>query len=75
MNEKNNIIENGACVLHPDYKSEILNIIRSNLTPKIMKEKILDYHENDIAMALELLKKEERNKIYGLLGTDVLRVF
>ena len=72
MNDKNNINENGVVVLHPDYKSEILSIIRSNLTPKIMKEKILDYHENDIAMAFELLKKEERNKIYGLLGTDVL---
>ena len=72
MDEKNIINESASCVLHPDYKSEILNIIRSNLSPKVMKEKILDYHENDIAMAFELLKKEERNKIYTLFSADIL---
>ena len=39
---------------HPDYKSEIAEIIRSSLAPKLKKERILSYHENDIAAALSV---------------------
>ena len=37
-----------------------------------MRDRILDYHENDIAAALDLLKKEERRKLYSMLDTAVL---
>ena len=37
---------------HPDYQQELIGIIRSNLPPKALKEKLLDYHENDIAAVL-----------------------
>ena len=57
---------------HPDYCSEIVAIIRSNLTPKLMRERILDYHENDIAEALELLTKEERRRFYSVLDAETL---
>ena len=60
---------------HPDYKAEIARIIRSNLTPKLMAQQIMDYHENDIAAALELLKKEERARLYRILSTaDLAKV-
>ena len=57
---------------HPDYKSEIAQIIKSNLTPTRIREKLVDYHENDIAAALELLTKEERNKLYSILNVEIL---
>ena len=64
--------ENTVIAQHPDYKVEIVEIIRGNLTPKLMKARILDYHENDIAAAMELLEKGERNKLYSILDADSL---
>ena len=70
MNEREEIFtEIGQ---HPDYKTEITGILRSNLTPKRMRERISDYHENDIAGAMELLNKEERVRLYGILDTETL---
>ncbi|MGN0564166.1 MAG: magnesium transporter [Candidatus Heritagella sp.] len=57
---------------HPDYKSEIAGIIRSSLAPKLKKERILGYHENDIAAALSLLTPDERSKFYNILDIDSL---
>jgi len=55
-----------------DYKMEIAEILRSNLIPKLKQERILMYHENDIAATLELLSEEERSKLYHILNTDTL---
>lgn len=59
-------------IQHPDYKTEIAAIIRSNLTPKPMRDRIMEYHENDIAGALPLLKREERNRLYLVLDSETL---
>ena len=40
---------------YPDYKTEIADILHSNLTPKLMREQLLSYHEYDISAALDLL--------------------
>ncbi len=64
--------ENPMAVQHPDYKTEIAAILRSNLTPKLMRGKILSYHENDIAAAMELLNRDERNRLYSILDTETL---
>lgn len=73
MNKKNIIAnENMVAAQHPDYTAEIAQIFRKNLTPKLMRERILAYHENDIAGALELLNKEERNRLYSVLDTESL---
>ncbi len=72
MNENEIKNENLAMTQHPDYRMEIVQIVRSNLTPKLMREKILDYHENDVAAAMELLKKEERNRLYSILDSETL---
>lgn len=73
MNVRNNISnENSIIVQHPDYRTEIVQIFRSNLTPKLMRERILDYHENDIAAAMELLNKDERKRFYSILDTITL---
>ena len=55
-----------------DYSAEIAETIRSSLTPKSMQEKLLSYHENDIAFALTLLTKEERRKLYKILDSESL---
>ncbi|MGN0986520.1 MAG: magnesium transporter [Otoolea sp.] len=70
--EKDNISIPAVNTQHPDYKNEIVEIIRSNLTPKLTGEKISGYHENDIAAALELLKKDERSKLYSILDIQTL---
>lgn len=64
--------EAGGMAQHPDYKAEIVEILRSNRIPSAMREQILAYHEKDIAAALELLKKEERSKLYRILDTATL---
>ncbi len=64
--------ENNAVVAHPDYKTEIAQLVKSNLAPKRMRQSLMDYHENDLAAALEMLEREERNKLYGVLNADTL---
>lgn len=71
MNTKKNI-SFAATTQHPDYEHEIITVIRSTLTPKLIKEKIGEYHENDIAAAMDLLKKDERHKLYSILDTQTL---
>lgn len=53
-----------------NYPKEILTIIRSNPAPAELKEKLSDYHENDLADALTALTPEERQKLYPILGIE-----
>ena len=41
----------------PNYEEEIVKIIRGNSSPKLLKSKLEDYHDNSIADAMKLLKK------------------
>lgn len=53
-----------------NYAEELLQIIRSD-EPSLNKlDRLDDYHENDIAAALEDLESEERSRLYALLGVD-----
>lgn len=70
MNENKNLT--GPAGAQPDYSGEIEAIVRSNLTPKRMREKVLDYHENDVALALENLSRNERARLYNVLDADSL---
>ena len=56
----------------PDYEKEIASIIRSNASPAQIKDKLLDYHENDIADILEKLSPAERCKLYRILDMDTI---
>jgi len=56
----------------PDYKSEILAIIRSNASPRVMQKELSDYHPKDIAETLPDLTDKERRKLYRILGVPVL---
>lgn len=55
-----------------DYKTEILNTIRSNASPGVMCSELKDYHENDLADVLSELTLAERRKLYRILDTDML---
>ena len=57
---------------HKDYKSEILDIIRSNASPGIMRNKLEDYHENDLADVFPELSVAERRKLCRILDLDML---
>lgn len=73
MNTKKNISHNIVTTTqHPDYENEIITIIQSTLAPGLIREKLGEYHENDIAAALDLLKKDERRKLYSILDTQTL---
>lgn len=56
----------------PDHSAEIADIARSRLTPGRMRERLSDYHERDIAAALELLDVEARRTLYRLFDMDTL---
>ena len=64
--------ESDQILEHPDYEQELIGIIRSNASPKVLKDRISNYHENDIASALESLSAEERRKLYRMLDPDTL---
>ncbi len=56
----------------PDYVTEIVEIIKSLRENPSAAEKILEYHENDIAEALDELDKNERMLLYTSLDTETL---
>lgn len=70
--EVSSAAEESRIAVKPDYTSEIINIIRSNASPKVMCEKLEDYHENDIANVLPDLNAAERKKLYRILNVDML---
>ncbi len=57
---------------HPNYVGELTQIIKSNISPMALKEKLSDYHDNDIAETLEELTQEDRNKLYRILNAESL---
>lgn len=59
-------------IQHPDYKAEIVRTVRSSLSPLALRDRILEYHENDIAEALSDLTADERGRLFNLLDTDTL---
>ena len=55
-----------------DYQSEILAIIRGNTSPGVMRNKLEDYHENDLADVFSELTVAERRKVCRILNLDML---
>ena len=78
-----NLVDNKAYFYHGDIKQcllngganmdfiqEILKIIRSNLPDHEIKEKLLEYHDSDIADVLDYLDVEERYRVAKILGVE-----
>ncbi len=53
-----------------NFVEELVELIRSGLPDNELIEKLEDYHENDIAGAFEQLTKEERQRLYKILGAE-----
>ena len=54
------------------YENEILGILRSRKSPKVIRDELSDYHANDIAEVLPELSARERQMLYRLLSDDDL---
>ena len=54
----------------PKYVEELLEIFRSDLPKEELLDRLSNYHENDIAGALEQMTPEERKKLYPIIGHD-----
>lgn len=73
MSDKNTLSQAlTSAIRHPDYKREIAVLLRGNLAPGQLQKKLEDYHERDIAEALELLRRDERCRLYALLDAATL---
>ena len=57
---------------YQDYRAEILGIVRSNASPGIMRNKLEDYHENDLADLFPHQSVAERRKICRIQNLDML---
>ncbi len=57
-------------ILNNAFSEEIVAIIRSGLPEEELRERLWDYHENDIANSLELLTKDERISLFNTLGVE-----
>lgn len=56
--------------VRPDYENELIEIIKSGLSYKEIREKLENYHENDISSVLDKLTAEERLRLYKILGVE-----
>lgn len=55
-----------------DYAKEILDIIKSNVSPAVLSKSLQDFHENDLAEVLPELSSAERSKLYRIFDLDTL---
>ncbi len=56
----------------PDYVREISEIVKGDLSPKMIQKRLDDYHEKDIAEALEEIESADRVKLLRILDADTL---
>ncbi len=55
-----------------DFVQEIGDLLCGDLPPSTLKEKLSDYHESDIAEVIPSLQKDERLKLYKILGNEAV---
>ena len=57
-------------IIVPDYVQELVELIRNGEFEKSIAEQIDNYHDNDIAAALDELSEFERKRLYQILGVE-----
>lgn len=55
-----------------NYRAEILEIIRGSLSDAEIKERLYEYHDNDIAAAFDELDLSERERLRIALGAEAM---
>ena len=58
--------------MNNNVKIECLEIIKSNLSDKELKDELLMFHENDIAKIFPLISLEERQRLYRIIDSEIL---
>lgn len=53
-----------------DYKSEIISLIQGDIDGEQLREALEEYHDNDIASAIEELEPSSVDKLYRALGAE-----
>lgn len=56
----------------PDYENEIIAVIRGNDSPKVVQDKLEDYHGNDVAEVMDELTPQERLRLFRILSAPLL---
>lgn len=54
-------------VMQPDYATQVAEMVQGDLTPAEIGEQIEDFHENDIAQALELLEEPQSEALLAVM--------
>lgn len=74
MEENENVIrsEEKDESLKRDFAQEIGDLLSGDLPPEELKERLSDYHESDIAEVIPSLTKDERLKLYKILGNEAV---
>ncbi|SDY11695.1 magnesium transporter [Lachnobacterium bovis] len=55
-----------------NYQDEIIALVRSKSSPKVVKDKLSEYHASDIADVIEVCTLKERELIYRILDMQSL---
>ena len=55
-----------------DYTEEITALIRGNASPKVLAEKLGDYHGSDIAQAIESFTSADRRKLFRVSKAEMI---
>ena len=72
ISDINTVDDTAEMAVKPDYEGEIIEVIRSNDSPRVILKKLEDYHGNDIAGVVADLTKQERQKLYRVCSGDML---
>ncbi|MCR5784769.1 MAG: magnesium transporter [Eubacterium sp.] len=70
--ERRKKMEENTTLNEQKYVEELVKLFRSRLTDEELLERLQDYHENDIAGALEELTEDERKALYPVLGPEII---
>lgn len=70
--EKKALEQTGSDEREDQHENEILDIIRSRKSPRVIHDELEDYHENDIASVLPDLDAKERQVLYRLMTAEEL---
>lgn len=57
-------------LFEPTFVTDIVALIKSDISDEELLEKLGDYHSNDIAQSLEYLTRDERKSLYSKIGNE-----
>lgn len=67
MSENGELQEKNTPQNRPDYEKDILELITSTTSPKVLREELNDFHANDIAETFTKLSSDQRIKVFRML--------